>query len=231
MADGPAGDPTDDPVEDPVDDSIDYAEARTSLVERLRRREYVERDRVADAIGAVPRHEFVPAGSRSQAYADRPLSIGNDQTVSAPHMVALMTELLDPDPDDRILEVGTGCGYHAAVTAEVVPEGGVYTVEYDAELAAAAEARLDRLGYGDRVSVRVEDGRKGWPERAPFDGAYATCAVPAVPDALGEQVRPGGRIVAPVGDVSQELVVLEKRADGTFERAEHGGVRFVRIRG
>lgn len=209
----------------------DYAEARASLVDGLRRREYVERDRVADALAAVPRHEFVPAGSRSQAYADRPLSIGNDQTVSAPHMVALMTELLDPEPDDRLLEIGTGCGYHAAVTAEVVPDGRVYTVEYDAELASEAETRLDRLGYGERVSVRVGDGREGWPERAPFDGAYATCAVPAVPDALREQVRIGGRIVAPVGDARQELVVLEKRADGTFERSEHGGVRFVRMRG
>ncbi|MFB6090489.1 MAG: protein-L-isoaspartate(D-aspartate) O-methyltransferase [Halobellus sp.] len=209
----------------------DYAQARASLVDRLRQREYVESDRVADAIEAVPRHEFVPEGQRSQAYADRPLSIGNDQTVSAPHMVALMTELLDPDPDDRVLEVGTGCGYHAAVTAEVVPEGHVYTVEYDAELASEAETRLERLGYDQRVSVRVGDGREGWSEKAPFDGAYVTCAVPDVPDALREQVAPGGRIVAPVGDVHQELLVLDKRADGTFERSEHGSVRFVRIRG
>ncbi|MFA1610221.1 protein-L-isoaspartate(D-aspartate) O-methyltransferase [Halobellus rubicundus] len=209
----------------------DYAEARASLVERLRRGGYVESDRVADAIGAVPRHEFVPEASRSRAYADRPLSIGNDQTVSAPHMVALMTELLDPDLDDRILEVGTGCGYHAAVTAEVVPDGHVYTVEYDAELASEAEARLDRLGYGERVSVRIGDGREGWAERAPFDGAYVTCAVSDVPEALREQVRRGGRIVAPVGDVHQELIVLDEREDGTVERSEHGSVRFVRIRG
>ena len=209
----------------------EHVKARRALVERLRRRGYVESDRVADALRAVPRHEFVPGGVRARAYDDRPLSIGNDQTVSAPHMVALMSELLDPDPADDVLEVGTGCGYHAAVTAELLPAGHVYSVEYDADLAAAARETLARLGYGDRVSVRVGDGREGWPDHAPFDGAYVTCAVPSVPDAIRDQLRAGGRIVAPVGDAHQELVLLEKRGDGTFERSDHGAVRFVRIQG
>lgn len=209
----------------------EHAEARRALVERLRRRGYVESDRVADALRAVPRHEFVPGGVRAHAYDDRPLSIGNDQTVSAPHMVAILCELLDPDPDDEVLEVGTGCGYHAAVTAELLPSGHLYSVEYDAELAADARGRLARLGYDDRISIRVGDGREGWSEHAPFAGAYFTCAVPSVPGAVRKQLRPGGRIVAPVGDAHQVLVVLEKRDDGSFERSDHGGVRFVRIRG
>jgi protein-L-isoaspartate(D-aspartate) O-methyltransferase len=211
--------------------SDDTDDARSALVERLRRAGHVESDRVADALRAVPRHEFVPERARDRAYHDRPLSIGGGQTVSAPHMVGLMCELLSPDRDAAVLEVGTGCGYHAAVTAELLPAGHVYSVEYDADLAAEARERLARLGYDDRVSIRVGDGREGWAEHAPFDGAYVTCAVPSIPEALREQIRSGCRIVAPVGDARQELIVLEKRDDGGFERTSHGGVRFVRIRG
>lgn len=207
------------------------ADERRALVERLRQRGHLESDRVADALRSVPRHEFVPGGLRDRAYDDQPLSIGSGQTVSAPHMVAVMSELLAPDRDDRILEVGTGCGYHAAVTAALVPAGHVYSVEYDADLAATARDRIARLGYEDRISVRVGDGREGWADQSPFDAAYLTCAVPEVPTALREQVAPGGRIVAPVGKARQELIMLDKRADGSFERSEHGGVRFVRIRG
>ncbi|MFB6252600.1 MAG: protein-L-isoaspartate O-methyltransferase [Halobellus sp.] len=209
----------------------DNTDARETLVERLRRRGYVDDDRVAEALRSVPRHEFVPDSQQSSAYDDRPLSIGSGQTVSAPHIVGMMTELLDLALDDDVLEIGTGCGYHAAVTAETVPEGHVYSVEYDADLAAGAEKRLARLGYGDRISVRVGDGRAGWGAHALFDGAYFTCAVPSVPDAVREQVAVGGRIVAPVGEAHQELLRLDKEDDETFERSEHGGVRFVRIRG
>ncbi|MFB6093176.1 MAG: protein-L-isoaspartate(D-aspartate) O-methyltransferase [Haloquadratum sp.] len=210
---------------------FDPEDARDALVERLRRGGHLESDRVAEAVRSVPRHEFVPESARDRAYHDRPLSIGHGQTVSAPHMVAVMTERLAPAPDDDLLEVGTGCGYHAAVTAEVASEGHVYSVEYDADLAAEARETLSRLGYDDRVSVRTGDGREGWPEHAPFDGAYLTCAVPEVPEPIREQTRVGGRIVAPVGDGRQVLVALDKRDDGTFDRSEHGGVRFVRIRG
>ncbi|WP_144902265.1 protein-L-isoaspartate(D-aspartate) O-methyltransferase [Halobellus captivus] len=211
--------------------STERAAERRALVERLRERGHVESDRVADALEAVPRHEFVPRGIRDRAYDDMPLSIGSGQTVSAPHMVAVMAELLDPTPDRQILEIGTGCGYHAAVTAELVSEGHVYSVEFDPDLASKARETLSRLGYERRVSIRVGDGREGWAGHAPFDGAYLTCAAPSVPSALREQVAPGGRLVAPVGDVYQELVVLEKCENGTFDRSEHGGVRFVRIRG
>lgn len=209
--------------------SDDRAADRDALVERLRSRGHVESDRVADALRAVPRHEFLPEGVRSRAYEDRPLSIGNGQTVSAPHMVGMMCELLPQEAGD-VLEVGTGCGYHAAVTAECVA-GHVYSVEYDADLAATARDAFERLGYDDRISVRIGDGRAGWAEHAPFDCVYCTCAVPEIPDALREQLRAGGRAIAPVGTAHQTLVTLDTEADGSVERTDHGGVRFVRIRG
>ena len=208
----------------------DRADERDALVDRLVDRGHVESDRVTAALRAVPRHEFVPDGARSRAYDDRPLSIGNDQTVSAPHMVGVMCELLPADAVG-VLEIGTGCGYHAAVTAEWLDDGHVYSVEYDDGLAATARETFSRLGYDDRVSVRVGDGRDGWPEHAPFDCAYLTCAVPGVPDAVREQVRPAGRIVAPVGTASQTLRTLDVHEDGSVGRTDHGGVRFVRIRG
>jgi protein-L-isoaspartate(D-aspartate) O-methyltransferase len=209
--------------------SDDRAAERAALVERLRQRGHVDSDRVADALRSVPRHEFLPDGVRSRAYEDRPLSIGSGQTVSAPHMVGMMCDFLPTEAVD-VLEVGTGCGYHAAVTAECV-DGHVYSVEYDADLAATARDTFERLGYDDRISVRVGDGRAGWAEHAPFDCVYCTCAVPEIPDAFREQVRTGGRIIAPVGTAHQTLVTLDKGGDGSFERSDHGGVRFVRVRG
>ncbi len=207
----------------------DYQTRRNEMVDALVRREAVERSATEAAIRAVPRHEFVPGARRSRAYDDRPLPIGEGQTVSAPHMVGIMTDLLAPDPGDRVLEIGTGCGYHAAVTAEIVGPGNLHSVEYEASLAEDARERLGRLGYD--VAVRAGDGSEGWPERAPFDGAYLTCAPESVPNAVVEQVRPGGRVVAPVGRERQRLVRLTRRADGSVERERHGGVRFVPMRG
>ena len=207
----------------------DRADERDALVDRLVERGHVGSDRVAAALRAVPRHEFLPAGVRSRAYDDHPLSIGSDQTVSAPHMVGMMCSHLPDDADDA-LEIGTGCGYHAAVTAEWLADGRVSSVEYDGGLAATARETLSRLGYDDRVSVHVADGRDGWPDNAPFDCAYLTCAVPEIPDAIRGQVRPGGRIVAPVGTTQQTLVTLNIGTE-SVERTDHGGVRFVRIRG
>ncbi len=207
-------------------DDGEYDTARRQLVERLRRRADVS-DRTLAAIEAVPRHEFVPSANRSAAYADRPLPIGHGQTISAPHMVAIMVDLLDVDRGDRVLEIGTGCGYHAAVVAEIVGPGNVHSVEYVPELAEAARDRLTRLGYD--VAVHVGDGRQGRPSEAPFDAAYLTCAAAdGVPDSVVEGVRPGGRVVAPVGESgSQRLVRLTVRDDGGVDRADHGGVRFV----
>jgi len=200
------------------------------MVERLVDAGTVDDDRVAAALRAVPRHEFVPEPRRGNAYADRPLPIGDDQTISAPHMVGIMADLLALSPGESVLEVGTGCGYHAAVTAELVGPEHVYSVEYGSELAERARDTLARLGYGD-VSIRVGDGREGWPDHAPYDAAYLTCAAPELPPAVVEQVRPEGRLLAPIGTRRQTLVAARRRPDGSLARTDHGGVRFVTMRG
>jgi protein-L-isoaspartate(D-aspartate) O-methyltransferase len=145
-------------------------------------------------------------------------------------MVGIMVDELALEPGERVLEVGTGCGYHAAVTAEVVGAENVYTVEYSPDLARRARGTLDRLGY-DAVAVRQGDGHDGWPDHAPYDAAYLTCAAPEFPAAVVDQVRPGGRLLAPIGRGRQTLVLAEKRADGSLDRSDRGGVRFVEMRG
>ncbi len=201
------------------------------MAESVARRTGVD-DRVEAALEAVPRHAFVPPARQGTAYADRPLPIGDDQTISAPHMVAIMADHLDLSPGDRVLEIGTGCGYHAAVTAELVGPDCVYSVEYSTRLAERARDMLADLGYDD-IAVRVGDGREGWPEHAPFDAAYLTCGAADFPEAVVEQVRPGGRLLAPLGSDTgvQTLTYARKRADGSLERRKEGGVRFVHIRG
>ncbi len=207
----------------------DHAAARRRLVDRLRRRVDVS-ERTLSAIEAVPRHEFVPERSRERAYDDRPLPIGHGQTISAPHMVAVMVDLLDVADGDRVFEVGTGCGYHAAVVAGVVGGGNVYSAEYVPELADEATERLDRLGYD--VTVETGDGRDAFDGVGPFDAAYLTCAsTDGVPDPIVDATRSGGRVVAPIDDGSashsgQRLVRLTVRPDGV-DREDHGAVRFV----
>ena len=164
---------------------------------------------VLNALRAVPRHEFVPAPLRSQAYADWPLAIGEGQTISQPYIVAKMTELAELKPTDRVLEVGTGSGYQAAVLAVLVKE--VYTIEIVAPLGRAAEERLKRLGYAN-VTVRIGDGYAGWPEKAPFDAIVVTAGATHIPPPLVEQLKPGGRMVIPVGETlyDQELKVVRR---------------------
>lgn len=207
----------------------DFASARNRMVSRLEDTGRIDRPATAAAMRAVPRHAFVSQGQRSEAYADRPLGIGEGQTISAPHMVAMMTDLLELDRGDRVLEVGTGCGYHAAMTAEIVGAENVYSIEYHASLAEQAADKLERTGYG-ATHIRAGDGNEGWPEHAPYDAAYLTCAPTELPDPVCEQV-PDGVIVAPLGHTRQELVRVFRRAGETVARETHGGVRFVRMRG
>jgi protein-L-isoaspartate(D-aspartate) O-methyltransferase len=168
--------------------------------------------RVLDAMRRVPRHRFVPDELRAYAYDDGPLPIGHGQTISQPFVVALMCELAALGPDSRVLEIGTGCGYQAAVLAELAAD--VYTIEIVEPLATSARARLAELGY-DNVHVRLGDGSVGWPEAAPFDAVLVAAAAPAVPDALFAQLAPGGRAIVPVGPrPGQELRLYRRTADG-----------------
>lgn len=184
--------------------------------------------RVLAAMGKVPRHELVPASLRSQAYNDHPLPIGYDQTISQPFIVAFMTEKLEPKLTDKVLEIGTGSGYQAAVLAELVRE--VYTIEIVEPLARRAEADLKRLGYTN-VFVRAGDGYKGWPDGAPFDAIMVTCAPEHMPQPLIDQLREGGRMIIPVGPAgNQELYVLHKKGD-KVERHAILPVRFVPMTG
>lgn len=208
---------------------MSYEDEREALVDRLARSEGLSGS-TTNAMKAVPRHEFVPESRRGAAYADRPLPIGDDQTISAPHMVVIMADLLAAESGDSVLEIGTGCGYHAAVTAEMVGAETFYSVEFSERLASRARETLERIGYG-AVSVRTGDGRNGWPEHAPYDAAYFTCAVPDIPEPVIEQVRAGGTILAPVGRRSQDLVHACVGEHGIENRETHGRVRFVSIRG
>jgi protein-L-isoaspartate(D-aspartate) O-methyltransferase len=181
---------------------------------------------VRAALGKVERHRFVPPGQASAAYQNRPLPIGAGQTISQPYIVALSTDLVQPRAGQRVLEVGTGSGYQAAMLAEIV--GRVYTIEIIPALGNAAAERLRALGYAS-VEVRIGDGYAGWPEAAPFDAIVVTAAAPQVPKALVEQLKPGGRMVIPVGasEAVQELLVITRRADGGVDTRSVLPVRFV----
>jgi len=185
--------------------------------------------RVLDAFRKVKRHLFVPKSYRREAYGDYPLPIGEGQTISQPYMVAVMTELLKLKGDERVLEIGTGSGYQAAILSLLAKE--VYTIEIIPSLAKSAEKRLKELGY-DNVWVKCGDGYLGWPEKAPFDGIIITCAAPRLPNPLKEQLAEGGRIVAPIGEEGemQTLTVFEKR-DGKLIKREEGGCFFVPMTG
>jgi protein-L-isoaspartate(D-aspartate) O-methyltransferase len=182
--------------------------------------------RVMAAVAKVPRHEFVPDSERRNAYANWPLPIGHGQTISQPFIVALMTDLMEVRPGARVLEVGTGSGYQAAVLAELA--GTVYTVEIVEPLALDAQERLTRLDYRN-VMTKVGDGYRGWPEQAPFDAIMVTAAPREVPQPLIDQLRPGGRLVVPVGGQAsgQALLLIEKQPDGTITRRNVLAVRFV----
>ena len=207
---------------------MEMATARDRLVDSLVANDIVTKPSTEAALRAVPRHEFVGDDQQEQAYQDRPLPIGNEQTISAPHIVGQMLDLIDVSPGDRVLEIGTGCGYHAAVTSEVVGDGNVYSVEYDPELGESARQRLADLGYD--VAVRIGDGREGWPEQASFEASYLTCAAAEPPPAIIEQTTSGGVVVGPFGLGQQELKRLTVDDDGGYEAETIAPVRFVTMR-
>ena len=203
------------------------AAARERMVEEQIEARGVRDPRVLDAMRQVPRHELVPAAQRAHAYEDRPLPIGQGQTISQPYVVAAMTEALALSGGERVLEVGTGSGYQAAVLSRLAKQ--VYSIEIVPELARRAKADLARLGYAN-VEVRQGDGWRGWPEHAPFDAIVVTAAPEEVPPDLLAQLAPGGRLVIPVGAREQQLMVLRKTPSG-ITREVLFGVRFVPMTG
>ena len=217
----------------------EYAQARQRLVEDIEQdvRDtslYLDKQaldpRVMAAIATVPRHEFVPAAQRPHAYANRPLPIGYGQTISQPYIVALMSDLIKPRADDRVLEIGTGSGYQAAVLAELT--GEVYSIEIIEALGKQAAAQLSSLDY-DNITLRIGDGYYGWEEHAPFDAIVVTAAASHVPPPLVAQLKPGGRMVIPVGSrfLTQQLVLIEKQANGQLITRQILPVKFVPLTG
>jgi protein-L-isoaspartate(D-aspartate) O-methyltransferase len=197
-------------------DSEEQREARQRMVEEQIAARGVRDTRVLAAVRKIPRHLFVPPQMQSYAYADEPLPIGYGQTISQPYIVAFMSEALELKPQDRVLEIGTGSGYQAAVLAELARE--VYSIEIVEPLGKEAAERLKRLGYTN-VKVRIGDGYRGWPEAAPFDAIMVTAAPNHVPPALVEQLREGGRLVLPVGRFFQDLIRIRRTPEGTRQES------------
>ncbi len=209
------------------DSGRDFKAMREKMVETQIKDRGVKGERVLSAMLKVERHRFVPKEYQSKAYSDQPLPIGEGQTISQPYIVALMTELLDLKGDEKVLEIGTGSGYQAAILAELVRE--VYTIEIIESLAASAKNLLLELGYRN-IQVKAGDGYLGWPEAAPFDAILVTCAPDHIPKPLLEQLKEGGRLVLPVGTHSQELKKVVKRS-GKIETTDVIPVIFVPMTG
>ncbi len=209
---------------------MSYEKDRERLVERLKAAGYISSPRVERAMLKVPRHLFMP--SYSDPYADCPQSIGSGQTISAPHMVAMMVEALDLKEGHKVLEVGGGRGYHAAVISEMVgSEGVVYTVELIKSLAEKASKTLSKAGY-EKVKVIVADGSNGYPPGAPYDRISVACGAPDVPPPLVEQLKAEGKLLIPVGGgFYQELMLITNKTEGKLERKGLGGVVFVPLKG
>ena len=201
---------------------------REALLTRLEATGYLTDPRLEEAMLSVPRHAFLPDEVQAHAYEDRPLSVGHGQTISAPHMVALMTSHLQLEPDHRVLEIGTGLGYHAAVLSRMVPEGDVVSIEFVPELARVAQRNLDAVDAPVRVLRR--DGALGAPEFAPFDALLITCAVPTIPAPLIHQLREGGHVVVPIGVTQCDLFAGRKVA-GELHGDSLGECLFVNAQG
>ncbi len=205
-----------------------WLRARLDMVDTQIRRRGIQDERVLKSLERIPRHRFVPKRLQSQAYDDQPLPIGHEQTISQPYIVALMTELVRPQSGDRALDIGTGCGYQAAVLSELVHE--VYSIEIVKPLSSEAKTRLQQLGYKN-VEVRNGDGYQGWAEHAPFQIIVVAAAPDHVPQPLLDQLAPNGRMVIPVGQYSQELQLIEKAATGELRYTNIAAVAFVPMTG
>lgn len=202
------------------------------MVDRLVREGILTSPRAIAAMRSVPRHLFVPRTARGNAYADTPLSIGSGQTISAPHMVAMMLEALELEAGHRVLEIGGGSGYHAALVGHMVgEEGHVYSVERVDRLAEAAREHIQGAGLEDRVTVVVGDGSRGLPAHAPYDRIFVTCGAPEVPPPLTEELREGGILLLPVGSRYYQELVKVRRVDGALRRKTLGGCVFVPLLG
>jgi protein-L-isoaspartate(D-aspartate) O-methyltransferase len=211
------------PAQRETDMKDKFKNERLQMVERQIKRRGISDERVLAAMEKVPRHLFVPVDEISSAYDDSPLPIGHGQTISQPYIVALMTEALDLKPHHKVLEIGTGSGYQAAVLAELADT--VFTIELVEPLGRAAKEKLKELGY-DNVVAKIGDGYRGWPEHEPFDAIIVTAAPEEIPQALVDQIADGGRMIVPVGRYYQELIFIEK-ADGKVKKKTVAQVRFV----
>lgn len=214
-------------TEGKVSESERLTSSRYEMVEQQIAARGIKSPDVLAAMREVPRHSFVPLPMRTKAYEDHPLPIGFEQTISQPYIVALMTSLLEAQGGERVLEIGTGSGYHAAVMSKVV--GEVFSIEIVEGLGQRARSLLNELGF-DNIHVRIGDGYRGWPEEAPFDAIVLTAAPREIPAPLIEQLKIGGRMILPLGEVLQDLVVLTRTEDG-LERQELIPVRFVPMTG
>jgi len=211
---------------------VDFESERNRLVNDLKFRGYITSRAVEDAMRRVPREEFLPDDLGEEAYIDSPLPIGEGQTISAPHMVAIMAEHLDLEPGQKVLEVGTGSGYHAAVCAEVIaPDGLMYSVERIPSLASFAEDNLKRTGYARLVTVVLGDGSKGFPDHAPYDRIFVAAGAPSVPSPLTAQLAEGGKLLVPVGSRWYQDLIRVTRKGAKFERENLGGCVFVPLLG
>ena len=206
----------------------EYSREREWMVKRTLEARGIKDPVVLDAMRSVKRHLFVPEYQRSQAYADHPLPIGEGQTISQPYIVALMTDELKLKPDDKVLEIGTGSGYQAAVLAEIV--NTVYSIEIIKSLADSADKRLKELGY-ENINVLFGDGYKGWPEHAPFDAIIVTCAPDKIPPPLLEQLAEGGRMIIPIADSYPQRLVMVTKNNGEITKETILGVMFVPMTG
>jgi protein-L-isoaspartate(D-aspartate) O-methyltransferase len=203
---------------------------RKELVKRLLEYGYIKSENVRQAMEKVPREEFLPAENRPYAYVDQPLPIGKGQTISAPHMVAMICEKLQLEEDMKVLEIGTGFGYNAAVISEAMGKKGyVYSIERIEYLAELAKENLERTGYGEKVTVIIGDGTQGYEKEAPYDRIYGTASAPFVPEPLKEQLKIGGRLLIPVGEQAyfQDLICMVKKSETEFKEKSLGGVVFV----